>query len=146
MKITMKHPLILLLVFGILTFNKAHSQKITDGKYLGFEDMAQLEPYKPSHKWYHLTHVKITGDSVSVYQNPVYMLKRDTIWGSSDGGFYYFKGKVSINGNQIVLNLLQTKCDYCGVMVDKNGHVLPRYKTMTGQITPKGFIINNHLF
>jgi hypothetical protein len=142
----MKYSIILFILFISLSFNKAHGQKISDGKYLGLEDMSNIEPYIPNRKWYRLTHVRITGDSVSVYQNPIYFRKRDTIWGSSDGGFYYFKGKVTITGNQIVLNLLQIKCDYCGVKVDKNGHVLPRYKTMTGQITEKGFKINKHLF
>jgi hypothetical protein len=142
----MKYHLITLIFFGTLVFHNAQGQKNTDGKYLGLEKMADIEPYAPTHKWYHLTHVTITGDSVRVYQNPIYLLKHDTIWGSSDGGFYYFRGKVAINGNQIVLDLLQTKCDYCAVMVDKNGHILPRHKTMTGQITEKGFMINHHLF
>ncbi len=109
---------IVILAVGIFSANKSYGQALSDGSYVGLEDMSSISPDKPKIKWYQLTHLTIKGDSVWVNQSPISIYKRDTVWSASDGGFYNYKGKITVNEGQLVIDLKMTHCDYCPVPGD----------------------------
>src|SRR5438093_643626 len=66
-----------------------------NGVYIGLEELPfQVDPAKPKWKWVYLSYLKIKGDSVFLDQSPVSIYKRDTSFSASDGGFYYYSGKL----------------------------------------------------
>jgi len=122
-----------------------------NGLYVGLEDMgAQIDPSKPKWKWYHLSYLKIKGDSVNLNQSPISIYKTDTSFSTSDGGFYYYSGTLISSDTTVEINLKETSCDYCGELMKKNadGTLEREYRTKKylGKLTDKGIIINGHLF
>lgn len=77
-----------------------------------------LDPGRPKWKWYHYTVIKFSKDSVFVEQTPVMILKKDTLFSSSDGGFYFYTGSFSKKGTILLIDLVETYCDYCGVLTE----------------------------
>ncbi len=97
------------------SFNKLN------GLYVGLEDMgAQVDQSKPKWKLYHLSYLKIKGDSVNLDQSPISIYKIDTSFSASDGGFYYYSGTLTTSDTTIEINLKETSCDYCGELMKKN--------------------------
>jgi hypothetical protein len=138
--------LIYLFAVGVFSANKSYGQTLRDGFYVGLEDMISVSPDKPKLKWYHLTHLTIKGDSVWVHQSPISIYKHDTVWSSSDGGFYSYKGKITIRGGQFFINLKMTKCDYCPVPIDTLRHEKITHKVMNGRVVGNGMEIEGHFF
>jgi hypothetical protein len=95
-----------------------------DGLYVGLEEMCwtdsagkkecYIDPANSKRKWYHLTYIKIKGDSAFVDQNPVSIYKKDTGFSASDGAFYYYSGLFKTKDTTIIFNLTELFCDYCG--------------------------------
>ena len=81
-----------------------------------------------------------------VHQNPISIYKRDTVWSSSDGGFYSYKGKITVDGGQFVINLKMTKCDYCPVPIDTLRYEKFSHKVMSGRIIGNGMEIDGHFY
>ena len=131
---------------GIFSISKSYGQTLKDGFYVGLEDMLSISPDKPKLRWYHLTRLTIKGDSVWVNQSPISIHNRDTVWSSSDGGFYSYKGKITVNGNRFVINLKMTKCDYCAVPIDTLRLEKFNHKFMSGLITGDGMKIEGHFY
>lgn len=104
-------------IFTSLLFNFAFAQFKLRGTFAGLEEIRELNQRKdtehPNHKWYHLSVLTFKGDSVFLKQSPVSVYKTDTIFSASDGGFYYYAGKLRSSQGKIVADLDLTSCDYC---------------------------------
>lgn len=143
----LKMVIISALILAICTFDNVCGQSVWNGSYVGLESN-----HYSSHlqhitvKWYHLTRLTIKDDTVWVEQDPITIHKRDTIWSSSDGGFYYFEGGITTNGSQITMHLKMTNCDYCGVPIDSVYHEQWSHPTWSGQMTNNGMLINGSLY
>jgi len=99
------------------------AQNIAEGYYIGMIEMCSIDssgtkecytdPADPRRKWYHLTKIKLSGDSIFVDQSPVGVRKRDTVYSASDGGFYYYRGTISKKQGGWRIHLKMVSCDYC---------------------------------
>src|SRR4051794_16141805 len=77
-----------------------------NGVYIGLEELPfRVDPAKPKWKWFHLSYLKIKGDSVFLDQSPVSIYKKDTSFSASDGGFYYYSGKLFKVDTTLTINL-----------------------------------------
>jgi hypothetical protein len=146
----------MILIPLLVIFITGHCQKPPDGLYAGLERIVvidamgkpsdYIDPAKPLWKWYHLTYIKVKGDSVFLDQSPISLFKRDTSYSASDGGFYYYSGKICSSGDSIILNLKQLYCDYCAIRAngaDSSGKFV---KQLKGKFTKAGFFLNGFLF
>lgn len=125
-----------------------------NGNYLGLVEMCTItkdgtkecyaDDAEPERKWYHLTQIKIKGDSAYADQSPINIYKNDTSYSASDGAFYYYKGKVKDN----VIDLELSYCDYCAISADDNTnpHRFPKIKQYTFKQTTKGLLIDGYSF
>lgn len=125
-----------------------------NGTYLGVEEICYAlkdgtkECYtdddNPKRKWYHLTYIKIKGDSVFVDQSPINIYKKDTAYSASDGGFYYYRGKMKDS----LINLELSYCDYCAIPAEDspNAYLFPNTKRYPFTSTTGGLLINGYLF
>lgn len=143
------------ILVACLSFKTAHCQSAVSGCFVGLEEMCwnegkkkecYLDPSKPKEKWYHLTYIHIEGDSVLVNQYPIGIYKRDTVYSSSDGAFYFYRGKITVQGENLSFNLNMTHCDYCAIPADSAYREKWKHKTLTGQLSPQGIMINGYLF
>lgn len=143
------------ILFACLVAKTVHCQSLKRGCYAGLQEMCQTEgkrkscytdPSNPREKWYHLTHIRVDGDSAFVAQDPIGIYKKDTMFSASDGGFYYYKGKVNVNNGQVIFDLRMITCDYCPMPEDSVYRKNWTHKTLTGRILPKGMLINGYLF
>jgi len=147
---------VLLALVACLPIKMAYSQSHLAGCYVGLEEMCSVsdggkkacyvDPAKPRQKWYHLTNIQIKGDSVEVAQDPIGIYKKDTLFSASDGAFYYYSGKIKLNGKMVSIDLTMTHCDYCGIPMDSVRRRKLEQKTLAGQICEEGMIINGYLF
>ena len=93
----------IIIIILILISNFCYPQDFS-GYYIGLERMCsknekgKKECYDPPKKWYHLNHLSIDKDSVFLYQEPVILKNRDTLYSASDGAFFYFAGKIENEG------------------------------------------------
>src|SRR5579863_2365204 len=112
---------IFLILPAFLLLKAVGSQGKLAGCYVGLEEMCfikdggkkecYIDPAKPRERWYHLTYIKIIGDSVVVAQDPIGIYKKDTVYSASDGAFYYYKGKIKSHGKFVAIDLVMTHCD-----------------------------------
>jgi hypothetical protein len=118
-----KKPFLTFLIFHLVTLT--FGQSAFDGMYVGLEPMCwtlksgKTECYTDSEKlkskWYHLTYLKVQGDSAFADQNPVGIYKQDTTFSSSDGAFYYYHGHVKTSDTTAIIQMKLIFCDYCGI-------------------------------
>ncbi|WP_445725608.1 hypothetical protein [Flavobacterium sp.] len=107
----------------------------------GNETNADFE--NPKQKWYHKNILKIKNDSVFLDRVPVSKIRKKTLYSSSDGGFYYYKGIIIKEHNQTKIELTEIGCEYCPTVVSKNkNEIIPKRK-LYGKITEEGIEINN---
>ena len=142
------------------TFSLIYGQTSLDGTYLGVEEKCYVDkegkkdcytdPSNPKWKWYNLSKMKIKGDSVFLDQSPIAIYKRDTSFSASDGGFYYYSGRLTKVDTVVNIQLTELYCDYCGVQVeqlpDGTTKIAKRTKQWTAKITSRGILINGYLF
>lgn len=145
--LNLKMAIISALIFSLCALDNAYGQSVRNGTYVGLEDnhYSSHEKHK-NFKWYHMTRLTIRDDSVWVTQDPIAIHKQDTIWSSSDGAFYYFKGRITTNGNQITLHLEMTHCDYCGIPTDSAYREQWSRRIWSGQTTNDGMLINGSFY
>jgi hypothetical protein len=146
--------LVILICFGIGVLG----QNNLDGYYIGLEPNCytfnngetQCYPDAAHKKWklFHLTRLKIQGDSVFADQSPVSIYKKDTSFSASDGAFYYYHGHMKQNDSVVNIQLDLIFCDYCGVPVASTdySHWPPKAKNWICKKTAGGLLINGYLF
>jgi len=128
-----------------------NSSNLLTGVYVGLEKMPYLiDPSNPKKVWYHLTYLKIKGDSAFLDQSPISIYKKDTTFSASDGGFYYYKGILIKTDTTLKIRLKEIFCDYCGEKVKKgiDGRWIRdcRIKEYFAKKTVKGIFLNGNLF
>jgi hypothetical protein len=150
----------LLTLFFCFIVVLTNGQASLDGTYIGVEEKCYVgkdgkkdcynDPSRPKWKWYNLSKMKIKRDSVFLDQSPIAIYKKDTTFSASDGGFYYYGGKLAKVDTVLNIQLTELYCDYCGVQVkrlpDGTTQVVKRTKKWTAKITDKGIVINGCLF
>ena len=122
-----------------------------DGSYKGLQELeALIDPSMPQRKWFHLTKLKIMGDSVKATQSPITIHNGDTSFSVSDGGFYKYSGTISVLDSVVEINLVETSCDYCGELMQENPDGtrtrLFRTKVLTGKLVRDGLHLNGYPF
>jgi len=118
------------MIFALLLSVKSYGQ-IIYGYYIGFESIGKISD---KGNWYHMNHLLIKGDTVLLYKQPIQIVKKDTLYSVSDGGFYYYRGNFFENDNKLQVSFSLTECDYCllELIVD----------SITGQKSLKPVILN----
>src|SRR5205085_2428124 len=105
-------------------------------------------PARPKRKWYHLTYLKVQGDTVFADQSPVNIYKKDTLYSSSDGAFFYYHGHINLNDTTADIKMQLIFCDYCAMPEESNpnAYLFPFTKNYFAKLTSKGILINGYLF
>ena len=143
----MKPLLVTTLFIAIFQIRQASAQSAVEKYYVGLENTYRyLGKEHPKYTCYHLTHLAIKGDSIFVYQNPVAIYKKDTLWGVSDGAFYYWKGTATADDSNVIIDLKMTDCDYCAVPLDATLQEKRTHKHLIGKWFHGGIILNSHYF
>ena len=145
--------LVILSCFG----KGAREQNNLDGYYVGLEPncytlengITQCYPDASHKKWkmYHLTELKIQGDTVFADQSPISIYKKDTSFSASDGAFYYYHGHMKQNDSVVNIQMNLIFCDYCAMP----GPTItapwpPSVKNWNCKKTKDGLLINGYLF
>jgi hypothetical protein len=149
---------LLLLLLACLIINFLYGQKnpdrVYDGVYVGYEEMCTISkkgkkvcytnPAETKRKWFRLSKLNIVGDSAFLDQNPISIYKKDTQYSASDGGFYYFTGKLTRKDFAVSIELNFTKCDYCAMPIstDPKESSFPWKKSYSCSITDQGLLLN----
>ena len=72
-----------------------------------------ITPDDLTDRWCHENTVIVKADSIFLKSVPVVFYKnKPKAYSASDGGFYYYKGKLYRRGSQIIAKLLLTSHDY----------------------------------
>jgi hypothetical protein len=79
--------------------------------YIGYEPMLGFEPEERGDKWYHQNALQIRGDQVYLHQSPVFCRNGELFSSESDGGFFWFQGKIGKSKAHLTLHYVS--CDYC---------------------------------
>ena len=145
----MKIYCFIFLTVSTLSFSQTTKQKT----YVGYEPImwnkdkdgneTNTDSENPKQKWFHKNILLIKNDSVFLDRIPVSKIGKKTLYSSSDGGFYYYKGIIIKDHNQTKIELTEIGCDYCPVEVSINkNEIIPKRK-LYGKITEEGIDINN---
>jgi hypothetical protein len=140
------------LVF-LLVSTLSFSQIIKNKTFVGYEPImwnkdkdgneTNVDFENPKQKWYHKNILRIKNDSVFLDRIPVSKIGKKTFYSSSDGGFYYYKGKLTKENSQTKIELTEIGCDYCAVQVSENKNEIIPKKKLYGKITEEGIEVNN---
>lgn len=137
----------------------AFGQKM-DGVYQGLIEMCHTDSMgvktcfgdelESDGKWYHLSYLKLEGDSVFLDMYPVSITEvGDTLYSASDGGFYFYKGVFSSSA-KLNIELVEVYCDYCATQVKKineNEYIpIKRKLRLTGNFVDGVLYIYGRLF
>lgn len=129
-----------------------------DGVYVGLEPICWTlkngtkecysDPARPKRKWYHLTYLKVQGDTVFADQSPINIYNKDTLYSSSDGAYYYYHGHIYQSDTAATIQMKLIFCDYCGIPEENsaNAYLFPSTKNYIAKVTSKGIVINGYLF
>jgi len=145
----MKIYYFIFLIVSTLSF----SQRAKEKTYVGYEPImwntdkngneTNTDIKNPKQKWYHKNILKIKKDSVFLDRIPVSKIGNKTLYSESDGGFYYYKGIIIKENNQVKIELTEITCDYCAVEVLENNKEIIIKRKLYGEITNEGITINN---
>jgi hypothetical protein len=89
------------------------SGDVADGYYVGREPIKAFRGVGPGEKWFHEVVVTISGGKASTDEMPVVYVRGERHESVSDGGFYYFEGCLTANGDHYSADMRLMKCDYC---------------------------------
>ena len=146
MRIKLKIIFVLFILFSCKT--TINQNEYNESLYEGYEKIGVLDESNPEMIWYYQTLIKIKNDSVFIDQYPIMIYDKDTLFSSSDGGFYYFKGIISKKEEKIFTKLIS--CDYCGIRVKKKSdgtfEIVMREKNFEIKIVSDGLFVDNQLF
>ena len=101
------------------------TQPLTDGTYVGMEPMPNISPDEPKARWFHQNTLTIKGDAATLSKSPVWFKNGKKFYSASDGGFYTYRGTVSIADGHWSVELLLTDSGYVGVPIGKDGKPMP---------------------
>lgn len=150
----------LISISAIFYFSMNFAQNKFDGIYIAFEKKCWSSTKKdscinydnnePKRKWFHKNVLQIKNDSVFLNQSPVSILNSKLSFSTSDGDFYYYKGKFSNENSLIKISLNESSCDYCPelVQIQKDGTYIrvKREKYLEGKLIKNGFILNGLIY
>ena len=119
---------LLMLSIILLISTSTFGQKM-DGVYEGLIEICHTDSMgvktcfgdnlESNDKWYHLSYLKLDGDSVFLDMYPISITEvGDTLHSASDGGFYFYKGVFS-GSDELNIELTEVYCDYCATQVKK---------------------------
>lgn len=94
------------------------SGNVTDGYYVGREPIKAFRGAGPGEKWFHEVVVTISSGKASTDAMPVVYVRGERHESVSDGGFYYYEGCLTANGDHYSADMRLMKCDYCGSKVE----------------------------
>lgn len=84
------------------------------GTFVGLVPIKDFgDPAKPNYKWYHLSELTFSDDSVCLELTPIAIYKKDTIFSATDGGFYSYAGTIRTLKGSTFVDLNLNSCDYC---------------------------------
>jgi hypothetical protein len=95
------------------------SGEVADGYYVGREPIKAFQGGGPGEKWFHEIVVTISDGKASSDEMPVVFVRGERHESVSDGGFYYFAGCLTANGDHYSAEMRLVKCDYCGSKVER---------------------------
>jgi hypothetical protein len=118
--------------------------QLDNGVYQGLERMTG---YDRPRKWYHLNTAYVRNDTMFLYKRPIVIHRKDTVYSASDGGFYYYFGRINKLDTPLSVQLSKNNCDYCAVrfkMDTSTGFSYPIIDTVEYIIrkTSNGFSFN----
>lgn len=151
MKFISRNSIIIGTIIVLVSFKSNESNyENTEILYLGFEKMeGYFDESHPDYRWFRKTFIKFKKDSVFIDQSPIAISKNDTIYSSSDGGFYYYKGtSKNRKGNQIKITIKEISCDNCPTImkIDSNGKYVKREKNLIAKRIGNNLHIGNELY
>jgi len=76
--------------------------------YIGYEPIRHMS--SPGDAWYYQGALRVNGSTIELYKSPVSCQNNELSWSASDGGFFWYQGKINENG---IATLTLLKCDYC---------------------------------
>ncbi|MCU4175062.1 hypothetical protein [Carboxylicivirga sp. N1Y90] len=101
----------LIVIAGLIMASCSYTT-IKQDYWIGFENICKINN---ECVLIHKNHLLIKGDSAFLYKEPFFVTEIDTIRSASDGGFYYYRGKITRNEYKTLttLNFTLIDCDYC---------------------------------
>lgn len=154
-------PKTVLVVISVLYLIGCKAPPDYNGTYIGFEEIyitdgqsikhRYLDENKPESKWYHQSTLIIKGNSAWLEQSPISIIAADTLFSASEGGFYSYSGKiVRQNDNKISIDFLETHCDYCPQLAEKNAdgtyQAIASKKHYDAILSEQGLTIDGNFF
>ncbi len=136
-----KHFLFICLLVSIYSCSS-----IKKNYWVGFDKVSSKSMYG---ELIHKNHLLLKGDSAFLYKEPYYVKNGDTICSASDGGYYFYRGKIIEDKKRRTqyLHLTLVNCDYCirETLVDSiTGHELFKPKLIRWNIKMgEKLIVNN---
>lgn len=141
----------ILIFLLLILFNGNDRIDSLDGYYSGLEKLCwetdkngnciNTTEMNPGFKWYHENKILIKGDNIFMDQNPLSIATEDQkkYYSASDGGFYYYSGKITKKDKLYYFDLTQLYCDYCPEEVVKqpDGSYKKVEKEIKKQLTGK---------
>jgi hypothetical protein len=86
---------------------------LRDGFYMGLEPIeGYSDPAEPRGKWFHEVVITIAGGSVKSAWSPVIYVRGVRHESMSDGGFYYFEGCLTVEGDHYAGRMRLVDSDY----------------------------------
>lgn len=148
MKTALKTLFVILILISCKS-NKIESQE-SESLFLGYEKIGILDESNTGILWLRETLIKFKNDSVFIDQNPISVNKKDTLYSSSDGGFYYFQGIKTENLNKIKILTKEIACDYCPTEMKRNSEgkfeKIDREKNFEAEKIPNGLKAHEIIF
>lgn len=91
------------------------SRAVEDGTYYGYDPLPNLSPEDSQAIWYHENVLTIRGNDVQLKKRPYSRSNGIVTAQPADGGFYAFRGKISVENGRTIMELHLESCEYCAV-------------------------------
>ncbi len=140
----------------ILMISRIGFCQSVEGVYVGLQELCfvdssgnkdcEWDKSFPGYKWFHLTEIKLTNDSVYMDMSPVAIKGTDTLYSASEGGFYYRRGEFIDNDSVLQLNTSAYWCDYCPTVFLSDTLEEPIKIKTTAYKVDNGFVFDGNLF
>ena len=95
-----------------------------NGTFVGLEPIPDLHE-QPDDQWFHENTLTIKGSVVTLNKEPVVFYQGKKLPSDSEGGFYTYRGTLSLVDSSWQVRLRLTESDYEEEPTDKNGKAAP---------------------